>query len=106
MTTAFDREKLIALLKRDSLRLGTFTLASGRTSHYYVDGRKVHDFNLAEPAECDAVVANFPDWVLETREAFWIFLPDKTTGACPENLMPVWRVYRPRCSRLAAASAR
>ena len=36
-----DRAGLIALLKRDSLRTGTFTLASGRTSHYYVDGRKV-----------------------------------------------------------------
>ncbi len=36
-----DREALIALLKRDALRTGTFTLASGRTSHYYVDGRKV-----------------------------------------------------------------
>jgi orotate phosphoribosyltransferase len=35
------REPLIALLKRDSLRTGTITLASGRTSHYYVDGRKV-----------------------------------------------------------------
>jgi orotate phosphoribosyltransferase len=37
----YDRERLIALLKRDALRTGTFTLASGRTSHYYVDGRKV-----------------------------------------------------------------
>src|SRR3954469_4845965 len=35
------RDRLIALLKRDALRTGTFTLASGRTSHYYVDGRKV-----------------------------------------------------------------
>lgn len=41
MALAFDRERLIALLQRDALRLGTFTLASGRTSHYYVDGRKV-----------------------------------------------------------------
>ena len=32
---------LIDLLKRESLRTGTFTLASGRSSHYYVDGRKV-----------------------------------------------------------------
>jgi orotate phosphoribosyltransferase len=32
---------LVALLKRDSLRVGEFTLASGRKSHYYVDGRKV-----------------------------------------------------------------
>jgi orotate phosphoribosyltransferase len=37
----FDRGGLIALLRRDALRTGTFTLASGRTSHYYVDGRKV-----------------------------------------------------------------
>ena len=37
----FERDALIALLKRDALKTGTFTLASGRTSHYYVDGRKV-----------------------------------------------------------------
>src|SRR5271156_539089 len=37
----YDREQLIALLQRDALKRGTFTLASGRTSHYYVDGRKV-----------------------------------------------------------------
>src|SRR5271155_12283 len=41
MGTGFDRGRLIALLKRDALRTGTFTLASGRTSHYYVDGRTV-----------------------------------------------------------------
>lgn len=35
------RSGLIELLKRDSLRLGQFTLASGRSSHYYIDGRKV-----------------------------------------------------------------
>ena len=37
----YEREQLIALLQRDALKRGTFTLASGRTSHYYVDGRKV-----------------------------------------------------------------
>jgi orotate phosphoribosyltransferase len=37
----FQRERLIELLQRDALKRGTFTLASGRTSHYYVDGRKV-----------------------------------------------------------------
>jgi orotate phosphoribosyltransferase len=37
----YEREQLIALLQRDALKLGTFTLASGRKSHYYVDGRKV-----------------------------------------------------------------
>jgi orotate phosphoribosyltransferase len=37
----FGRERLIGLLQRDAVKRGTFTLASGRTSHYYVDGRKV-----------------------------------------------------------------
>jgi orotate phosphoribosyltransferase len=37
----YQRERLIDLLQRDALKRGTFTLASGRTSHYYVDGRKV-----------------------------------------------------------------
>src|SRR5262245_65459960 len=41
MDPSFDRSRLIALLRREALRTGTFTLASGRTSHYYVDGRKV-----------------------------------------------------------------
>jgi len=34
-------ERLIEVLRRDALRLGSFTLASGRLSHYYVDGRRV-----------------------------------------------------------------
>ncbi len=38
---AGERARLIGLLKRDALRTGSFTLASGRNSHYYVDGRKV-----------------------------------------------------------------
>ena len=41
MSSRFDRVELIRLLQRDALRTGTFTLASGRTSHYYVDGRRV-----------------------------------------------------------------
>src|SRR3954451_8847004 len=41
MDSGFDRARLIELLRRDALRTGTFTLASGRSSHYYVDGRTV-----------------------------------------------------------------
>ncbi len=41
MSRGFDRERLIELLKRDALKLGEFTLASGKRSHYYVDGRRV-----------------------------------------------------------------
>src|ERR1700716_1655977 len=41
MNESEGRAALIAILRRDALRTGTFTLASGRSSHYYVDGRKV-----------------------------------------------------------------
>ena len=41
MPICYERERLIELLQRDALKLGTFTLASGRISHYYVDGRKL-----------------------------------------------------------------
>src|SRR5207302_4056609 len=41
LAITYDRQRLIALLERDALRRGTFRLASGRTSHYYVDGRKL-----------------------------------------------------------------
>jgi orotate phosphoribosyltransferase len=37
----FDRKALHQILKRDALREGSFVLASGRKSHYYVDARKV-----------------------------------------------------------------
>jgi len=37
----YDRQRLIDILRRDALKLGTFKLASGRMSHYYVDGRKI-----------------------------------------------------------------
>ncbi len=33
------RGTLVGLLKRRSLQIGEFTLASGLTSHYYVDAR-------------------------------------------------------------------
>jgi orotate phosphoribosyltransferase len=36
-----ERRQLGALLQRDALRLGSFVLASGRSSHYYIDGRQI-----------------------------------------------------------------
>jgi orotate phosphoribosyltransferase len=37
----YDRQRLIDILRRDALKIGTFKLASGRISHYYIDGRKI-----------------------------------------------------------------
>jgi orotate phosphoribosyltransferase len=41
VAVVFERRRLIALLERDAVQRGEFTLASGRKSHYYVDGRKL-----------------------------------------------------------------
>ena len=39
--THYDKSKLIELVKQESLRVGSFTLASGRTASYYLDCRCV-----------------------------------------------------------------
>ncbi len=61
--------------------------SSTYTSHFYT----------ADAGECDAVVARWPDvWQLETRAAFYIQVPDKTTGACGPGLQPIYRMYSTR----------
>ena len=40
-TSPTVREELVRLLQVRALQVGQFTLASGKQSHYYVDGRKV-----------------------------------------------------------------
>ncbi|HEY1067071.1 MAG TPA: orotate phosphoribosyltransferase, partial [Pirellulales bacterium] len=37
----FDKEALIALFEKKALKRGQFTLASGRQSSYYLDGKQV-----------------------------------------------------------------
>ncbi len=61
--------------------------SSQYTSHFYT----------ADPDECNTVIAKWPDvWTLETREAFYIYTPDKVDGACAMGLQPVWRMYNNR----------
>lgn len=62
MGVDYDRERLIDLLKRDALRTGTFTLASGRTSHYYVDGRKVTLSSEGAATIGAGVLATLAEW--------------------------------------------
>jgi orotate phosphoribosyltransferase len=61
MIDGFDRARLIALLQRDALKTGAFTLASGRSSHYYIDGRKVtlaaEGAALIGAGVCDLLIA-------------------------------------------------
>ena len=57
------------------------------TSHFYT----------ADAEECDAVIAKWPNvWTLETRTAFYIYLPDKVTGQCAAGMQPVYRLYNSR----------
>ncbi len=51
-------------------------------------------FYSGDPAECAATAARFgAAWTLESSSVFWIVLPDRTTGACPSGLRPVYRFF-------------
>ena len=53
-------------------------------------------FFSAFAEECDEVAAKFPSYELETRTAFYAYLPDRETGACPVPLRPVYRLWNQR----------
>ena len=59
-------------------------------------------FFSADPAECAAVLAkiqtdpNYSGYDYETPNAFYVALPDKTTGACPAATLPVYRLWNNR----------
>lgn len=46
----------------------------------------------ANADECAALEAD-PRWILETRQAFRVGLPDPATGACAEGSVPVYRFW-------------
>lgn len=48
-------------------------------------------FFTADPAECQAVQVNYPDWVFENPAIYYVQLPNTTTGACPAGTKPVYR---------------
>lgn len=53
-------------------------------------------FLSADPAECAAVGAKFPAFVLESSAAMHVFLPDLVTGTCPAATRPVYRLWNGR----------
>src|SRR5215471_3839744 len=59
-------------------------------------------FFSASPAECAAILQqiptnpNYSGYVYETPNAFYIALPDTTTGACPGGTAPVYRLWNQR----------
>jgi hypothetical protein len=60
-------------------------------------------FFSASPAECAAILhasqtgdPNYSGYVYETPSAFYIALPNTTTGACPAATIPVYRLWNQR----------
>jgi photosystem II stability/assembly factor-like uncharacterized protein len=53
-------------------------------------------FYSASPTECDQVRAKYPFFVYESGNAFYVYLPDTNTGACPQATIPVYRVWDKR----------
>lgn len=63
---------------------------------YIPPGRGDSHFFSASPTECAETITKFPFMQLETDAAFFVGLPNTTTGACPAATVPVYRVWNNR----------
>lgn len=53
-------------------------------------------FYSASATECEEVIAKFPALILESRDLFYVDLPDPVTGTCPPGSTPVFRLWNQR----------
>ena len=63
---------------------------------FYIPPPADSHFFSAFAEECDAISAKFPSLILETTSAFYVYLPNATTGVCPTPFRPVYRVWNQR----------
>lgn len=63
---------------------------------YIPPGRGDSHFFSASMQECGDTITKFPFMLLETSTAFFVALPDTTSGACPPGTVPVYRVWNNR----------
>src|SRR5205085_3771642 len=70
---------------------------SSRVCRFYIPpaNGESHFFS-ASPDECAGVQVKFPALDEETTNAFYIDLPDLSTGTCPAGTLPVYRLYNNR----------
>jgi orotate phosphoribosyltransferase len=92
--TRFATGRLIELLKRDALKIGAFTLPSGRTSHYYVDARRVTLSSEGAAMAGTAVVEHLKDFPDVTAVGGPIIGADPIVGAALAWSMMQWRDRR------------
>jgi serine protease len=50
-------------------------------------------FYSASPSECAIALSDYPWFIYEAPNVFYIGLPDTTTGACPAGTIPIYRVW-------------
>jgi hypothetical protein len=53
-------------------------------------------FYSATPTECAQVAQKFPRFAFETTEVFRVDTPDLQTGQCPQNTVPIYRLWNNR----------
>ena len=53
-------------------------------------------FYSASPSECAQVAQKFPGFSYESKEAFRSVTPDSETGACPQDMVPIYRLWNNR----------
>jgi Abnormal spindle-like microcephaly-assoc'd, ASPM-SPD-2-Hydin/Repeat of unknown function (DUF5648) len=63
---------------------------------FYMPAPQDSHFYSASTAECSAVAAKYPTFVLEAPDVFYISLPDTATGTCPAATVPVFRLFNNR----------
>ncbi len=64
--------------------------------YYIPPARGDSHFFSAFAEECEEVALKFPSFVLESKVAFYVILPDRDTGACPVPSRPVYRLWNRR----------
>ena len=81
-----------------------YGLASPVCRFYIPPGKGDSHFFSASAGECSQVRAQYPDFLLENDAAFYVSLPDLTTGQCPPDptydgadyQLPVFRLWNQR----------
>jgi len=84
--------------QRTGYTFGTASSVSNPVCRFYIPPSygDSHFFS-ASPAECGEVSAKFPQFVLETLDAFRASVPDVLTGACSSpTSAPLYRVWNKR----------
>jgi Matrixin/Repeat of unknown function (DUF5648) len=54
-----------------------------------------HFFSVL-PSECNVIPTEFPTFILEGLAVMYMYIPDISTGACPQGSIPVYRLWNNR----------